>query len=146
MAPPASGPSRASAPVAGTHLRRGESAPAGAAPAIAPKPAGRKALNGRKGADPMTPPTRSGVPAADILARIDRYGLRGIVDEACASHGATPLEVCSGSRSSRVSRARHAVWAAIRERRLWSLCDIGALFDCDHTSVSVGSRKARERG
>ncbi len=64
----------------------------------------------------------------------------GLQDELAAvalKYCATFDEVMSRSRTSRVTRARHAVWFTLYDMG-WSYPDIGDVFERDHTTVMSG--------
>lgn len=79
-----------------------------------------------------------------LLAELERRGLGELVDQVATDHFALPHEIVGRTRRPTPTRARHEVWRRLRDRG-FSLNEIGAMFDRDHTTVMIGIRKARAR-
>lgn len=81
-------------------------------------------------------------------AAIEAAGLSEFVRDECHRRRVTLSEILATGRGSpRVSRARHAIWAAIRAIRSdgsndyeYSLAEIGRMFFRDHTTVLYAIR------
>jgi chromosomal replication initiation ATPase DnaA len=95
-------------------------------------------------ADPLDRATHHGMTSDQVWARCQRYQVDHIVQAAADECRVTPGEVCSASRTHRVSKARAVAWGKLRAHG-WSLMEIAALFDRDHSSVSHGLRRLAER-
>jgi Bacterial dnaA protein helix-turn-helix len=80
----------------------------------------------------------------DSLEREPLTQLRGeaypLVERVCASLRVPVVLVLGRSRWRPLVRARHALWAAVREELGWSFPAIGRCFGVDHTTVLLGIR------
>ena len=82
-----------------------------------------------------------------ILDALRVRDLLGLVEQVCRRRGVTVAELCGRQRTQAVCCARHEVWWMLRHdpERYFSLQDIGALFDRDHTTVLHGIDAHRAR-
>lgn len=73
--------------------------------------------------------------AQNIMLRLEKRGLAGLVRGLARQHFASLDEVCGRSREARIVRARHAVWRALHQDPGFPAIGVARLFNVDHTSV-----------
>ena len=81
----------------------------------------------------------------DLIDRMKRRGLDGVLREISHDHFVPPHEVVGRTRRQTPTRARHAMWLRLRDDYNFSFNEIAALFDRDHTTIMSGIRTARKR-
>ncbi len=87
------------------------------------------------------PPTR----------RAPRFAMREIVEEVAARHNLNPRDLTGPMRFKSIVRARfEAMWLIYEERhpdgrRVYSLPQVGAYFNRDHTTVLYALRRYEQR-
>lgn len=64
-----------------------------------------------------------------------------IIREIARQHGVSPEAILGRSRYPKDIKARHAAYAAVRERKGISYPAVGRIFGRDHTTVLSGVRK-----
>lgn len=76
-------------------------------------------------------------PALDILTELELRDLRTLVERAAQSHHVGLSELLSPGRDYLATRARQAVWVALRgdTEVHWSYCRIAKLFGVDRATV-----------
>lgn len=91
----------------------------------------------------MTPNTPKPVSVHALIQALHDARVLPRVQAICAKHNASVEEVLGNSKVRRISWARQAIWADMREIRehgtnLYSLPDIGRLFNRNHGTVQAG--------
>lgn len=119
-------------------------------PALPPrKPATRRPLSGIRRAKPKAPAppryTPTPIPFEHLFRGIEMRGLRPLVLAVAAAHRVAPADMLGTGRARQPSRSRQALWVELRALG-WSLPEIGAVMNRDHTTVLYGIRAAVGRG